>query len=114
MSDADILRLIASLIFIVLLILGGAWATRRAGWLRSSQGQAIKVVGSQRLGAHSYISIVEVEGARLVVGIAGNQITLLHTMPPSAHSDAVVELADPVGPVSFASAFTQVLSRRHG
>lgn len=83
MNETDVLRLIVSLIFIVLLILAGAWLTRRAGWLRAGDAQAIKILGSQSLGAKSFVALVQVEDARLVLGITGTQISLLHTMPPA-------------------------------
>ncbi|NYT61958.1 flagellar biosynthetic protein FliO [Alcaligenaceae bacterium] len=82
MNEADTLRLVISLIFIVMLILAGAWLTRRAGWLRTGGNQSIRVVGSQSLGAKAYVALVEVEDARLVLGITSNQISLLHTLPP--------------------------------
>lgn len=116
MNEADVLRLIASLLFIVALILVGAWATRRAGWLRTVSGQAIKVAGTQSLGARAYVSIIEVEDARLVVGVTGNQITLLHTMPPAAPGAGASRAAasDPAQPPSFASSLARVLTRRRG
>lgn len=83
MNEADVLRMVASLAFIVFLILAGAWLMRRAGWLRGGTGQAIKVVGAQSLGARSSVAIVQVDGARLVLGVTPQQITLLHTLPAS-------------------------------
>ncbi len=94
MNEADVLRLVVSLIFIVMLILAGAWLTRRAGWLRTGGGQSIRVLGSQSLGAKAYVALVEVEDARLVLGITSGQISLLHTLPP----------ADPAAPSRQADA----------
>jgi len=83
MNEGDVLRMVSSLAFIVLLILAGAWLMRRAGWLRAGPGQAIKVVGAQSLGARSSVAIVQVENQRLVLGVTPQQITLLHTLPAS-------------------------------
>lgn len=82
MVEADVLRMVASLAFIVLVILGGAWFMRRTGLLRAGPAQSLRVVGSQSLGARSSVVIVQVDDARLVVGVTPQQITLLHTMPP--------------------------------
>lgn len=112
MIEADILRLITSLFFIIALILAGAWVTRRAGWLRSAQGQSIKLTGTQSLGGRAYVSIVEVEDARLVIGVTGTQVTLLHTMPPASRPDLKPVTAASAEPISFASSLTRVLSRR--
>ncbi len=85
MTDAAVLRLIVSLIFVVLLILAVAWLTRKAGWIRPTGNQAIKVASIQSMGARAQVALLEVEDARLVVGITGNQVTLLHTLPPATH-----------------------------
>ena len=83
MTDAAVLRLLASLVFIVGLILACGWLMRRAGWLRAGNGQAIKVLSSQNLGSRAYVAMVEVDDARLVLGVTANQVSLLHTLPPS-------------------------------
>jgi len=112
MIEADILRLITSLFFIIALILACAWITRRSGWLRAAQGQSIKLAGTQSLGGRAYVSIVEVEDARLVIGVTGNQVTLLHTMPPSPAPGLKQADRPAAEPISFASSLTRVLSRR--
>lgn len=88
MIEADVLRMVASLAFIVLIILGGAWFVRRQGWLRTGAGQSLRIVGAQSLGARSSVVIVQVDDARLVVGVTPQQITLLHTMPPGLAESA--------------------------
>src|SRR3546814_20790043 len=110
MSEAAVLRLVISLVFIVALILACAWITRRAGWLRNGGAQHINVLGTQSLGARSYIPMVQVEDARLVLGVTANQITLLHTLPPAEPSD-VAPQARPDTP-TFASALGKVLRGR--
>ncbi len=86
MTDAAVLRLVVSLIFVVLLILAIAWLSRKSGWLRPKANQAIKILSVQSVGTRAHVAMLEVEDARLVVGITGNQISLLHTLPPSAPS----------------------------
>jgi flagellar protein FliO/FliZ len=112
MIEADILRLITSLFFIIAVILAGAWVLRSKGWLRAAQGQSIKLAGTQSLGGRAYVSIVEVEDARLVIGVTGNQVTLLHTMPPSPKPGLKPADHTPAEPISFAGSLTRVLSRR--
>jgi flagellar protein FliO/FliZ len=81
MTEADVLRIIVSLIFVIMLILAGAWLTRRAGWLRSGKAPSMRVLGAQSLGSRAYVAMVEVEDARLVLGVTPTQVTLLHTLP---------------------------------
>ena len=83
MSEAAVLRLVISLVFIVALILAGAWVTRRSGLLRTGNDRSLKVLGTQSLGARSYVALIEVDDARLVLGVTANQISLLHTLPPA-------------------------------
>jgi|SRR5690554_5212624 len=83
MSEAAVLRLVISLVFIVALVLACAWIMRRSGWLRSGAATGLRVIGSHRLGARNYLAVIEVEDARLVVGVTANQISLLHTLPPA-------------------------------
>lgn len=83
MTEADVLRIIVSLIFVIMLILAGAWLTRRAGWLRSGKAPALRVLGAQSLGGRAYVAMVEVENARLVLGVTPTQVSLLHTLPPA-------------------------------
>lgn len=112
MDEAALLRLIVSLVFIVALILAGAWLTRRAGWLRSGASQPIKVIGSQSLGARAYVAVVQVDDARLVLGVTSNQISLLHTLPgdkPAVQTPAPETFDSEPG---FAHSLRQILSRR--
>ena len=88
MEEADVLRMVASLALIVFVILAGAWFLRRAGLLRTGAGQSLKIVGAQSLGARASVVVVQVDDARLVVGVTPQQITLLHTMPPGDPASA--------------------------
>uniref|UniRef100_UPI00333E6656 flagellar biosynthetic protein FliO n=1 Tax=Castellaniella defragrans TaxID=75697 RepID=UPI00333E6656 len=82
MDQPDILRVTTSLLLVVGLLLALAWAARRGGWLRAATGRGgLRIAASQRLGARASLAIVEVEDARLVLGITAQQITLLHTLP---------------------------------
>lgn len=83
MADADALRMLASLIAIIALILALAWAARRFAGLRGNAGQAMRLLGTQHLGgnARAHLALVQVEDARLVLGVTATQVTLLHTLP---------------------------------
>lgn len=89
MNAPEVLQPILALLFILALILGGAWLARRAGLIRGRSQQDIKVVSSYSLGGRGFITIVEVENTRLVLGVTPQNISLLHTLPPvnSARQD---------------------------
>lgn len=80
MAEADVLRVILSLVAVVVLLLGAAWLTRRAGLLRTGNTRAIQVIGMQNLGGRGYLALVQVEDTRLVLGITATNISLLHTL----------------------------------
>jgi|TARA_R110000850_G_scaffold271198_2_gene405237 flagellar protein FliO/FliZ len=89
MEAPEVLQPILALLFILALILGGAWVARRTGLLKTrGKATAIRVVGSQSLGGRSFISIVEVENARLVIGVTPQNISLLHTLENKATADS--------------------------
>lgn len=84
MAEADVLRVILSLVAVVVLLLGAAWLTRRAGLLRTGNTRAIQVLGMQNLGGRGYLALVQVEDTRLLLGITATNINLLHTLDESA------------------------------
>lgn len=111
MDEAAALRLIISLLFIIVLILAGAWVTRRAGWLRTGSNDSIKVLGSRSLGARTVITVVQVDDARLVLGVTSSQISVLHTLPlateaPQTSHEHTEETA------SFGASLRRALKRR--
>lgn len=80
MSDYSLLKLVASLAFILGLILTLAWLARRKGWTKHARSQPISLVGSYRIGPRHTIAVVEVSDARLVLGIAPQNVSLLHIL----------------------------------
>ncbi|MFA5598703.1 MAG: flagellar biosynthetic protein FliO [Pusillimonas sp.] len=89
MDAPDVLQPIVALLFILALILGGAWLARRTGLIRGRSQSNIKVVSSYSLGGRGFITVVEVEQTRLVLGVTPQNITVLHHLPPHAQSASV-------------------------
>lgn len=115
MNEADVLRVIVTLVFILMVILAGAWAVRRSGLARGGNPQALRMVASHSLGNRAWVAIVEVEDARLVLGVTSQQINLLHTLPPSPPDTAQGQghAADPSSNApGFTAALTRALKRR--
>ena len=113
MTESAVLRLVLSLFLIIVLILAGAWLTRRAGWLRGGANHAIKLIGSQSLGSRAYVALVEVENIRLVLGVTATQISLLHTLPESEQDRAASTPAAASEPTPlFASSLKKIMALR--
>lgn len=71
----------------VVLACAGVWAmwTRRT---EARQGDAIHVVTSRYLGAKRFLTLVEVDGERLLLGVAGERVSLVARLgtPPAAEA----------------------------
>jgi flagellar protein FliO/FliZ len=116
MTEAAALRLILSLLAIIALILAAAWLARRSGWLKARAGSSIRILGTQSLGARASVALVQVEDARLVVGVTTGRISLLHTLPPLPDPEAAGGNAPApgarAGSADFGPALRRALSRR--
>ena len=62
-------------------------AILRARQSRAGGSEAIRLVTSRYLGAKRFLTIVEVDGERLLLGLAGDQVSLVARLG-SAHEEA--------------------------
>ncbi len=85
-SGGSMLTQVSSVLaVIILLILACGWLARRFGFAprRGVRGQNdLKASASYQLGQRERVVIIDVEDARLVLGVTAQQITHLHTLPP--------------------------------
>jgi|GEM_PF-2323744 len=84
MDQASALKLVASLALVVGAILAAAWMLRRAGWLRNAGPAGFRILGTHSFNARLSIVMVEIEGARLLLGMGTHKISLLHVIPGPA------------------------------
>ncbi|TKJ93064.1 flagellar biosynthetic protein FliO [Erwinia persicina] len=69
---------------IILLILACAWLAKRLGFAsRRAGSKTLNISASCSLGQRERVVIVDVDNARLVLGVTAQQITHLHTLPAS-------------------------------
>jgi flagellar biogenesis protein FliO len=77
----------------VLLAAVGAWAL----WVRrtdgGARGDAIRVVTSRYLGTKQLVTLIEVDGERLLLGVAGDRVSLVARLgaPAAAARDEAGE-----------------------
>jgi flagellar protein FliO/FliZ len=69
---------------ILALIFGGAWVVRRLGGLPAGGKGLVRVLGGASVGTRERVVVVEVEGARLVLGVAPGRVQTLHVLPAGA------------------------------
>lgn len=103
-----------SLALIVAIILLCAWLLRRLtpGRLRASQH--VKVVSNTAIGQRERVTVVEIQGRWLVLGVGGNQVNLLKDMPAAETSDAPTPESPAPLSGSFAQRFRQALAQNIG
>ncbi|WP_276334146.1 flagellar biosynthetic protein FliO [Escherichia coli] len=88
-STAPLLQVSGALIAIIALILAAAWLIKRLGFAPKRTGVNGQISASASLGARERVVVVDVEDARLVLGVTAGQINLLHKLPPSAPTEEI-------------------------
>lgn len=82
--SSPLMQVSGALVVIILLILAAAWLAKRFGMgVKGAGNRGLKVSAATSLGPRERVVIVDVEDARLVLGVTSAQITLLHTLPPA-------------------------------
>ncbi|HBV39349.1 MAG TPA: flagellar biosynthetic protein FliO [Erwinia sp.] len=86
-STGSVLTQVSSVLaVIILMILACAWLAKRFGFAPKTgkRGQRDIVISATcQVGQRERVVIVDVQDARLVLGVTAQQITHLHTLPPS-------------------------------
>lgn len=85
------------LLLVLGLIFGLAWLYRRYGNLPSFNRSNIQILGGVSLGPREKAILLEVEGERLLIGVAQGQVTKLHTLPSKNNPDQENNLSDSKG-----------------
>lgn len=81
---SPLLQVSGALVLILAIIFIVAWLAKRLGFAGKSAGsRGLKVSASTSVGPRERVVIVDVENARLVLGVTPSQINLLHTLPPA-------------------------------
>ena len=107
-TTSPLIQVSGALLGIIVLILAAAWVVKRVmpGAMRNQAASGLKVSASASLGARERVVIVNVDDARLVLGVTAQQVTLLHKLPP-APTDSQPQAAAP----EFASLMKNMLKR---
>ncbi|MDU6923550.1 flagellar biosynthetic protein FliO [Franconibacter helveticus 513] len=108
-AGSSLIQVSGALTLIILVILLAAWVARRFGFAPKHSGnRELKLSSSISLGNREKVVIVDVEDARLVLGVTASQITHLHTLPPKA---ATEEAAAPAPGADFQQLMKTLLKR---
>ncbi|MEH0884664.1 flagellar biosynthetic protein FliO [Enterobacter sp. UNJFSC 003] len=105
---SPLLQVSGALFGIIAFILIAAWLAKRFGLAGKTAGaRGLKVSASTSLGPRERVVIVDVEDARLVLGITASNINVLHKLPPAPLSGD--ESAE--APADFQSVMKSLLKR---
>lgn len=105
---SPLLQVSGALLGIIAFILIAAWLAKRVGLAGKTAGaRGLKVSASTTLGPRERVVIVDVEDARLVLGVTASNINVLHKLPPAPV--VVDERAD--APADFQSVMKSLLKR---
>ena len=94
---SPLLQVSGALLGIIAFILIMAWLAKRFGLAgKTVNTRSLKVSASTSLGPRERVIIVDVEDARLVLGVTASQINVLHKLPPApvAGEDSAENPAD--------------------
>ncbi|HGY3715515.1 TPA: flagellar biosynthetic protein FliO [Citrobacter gillenii] len=107
---SPLVQVSGALLGIIVLILAAAWVIKRMGFApKGASTRGLKITASTSLGPRERVVIVEVEDARLVLGVTAAQINVLHTLPPAP----IVADEKPASPADF-QAMMKTLIKRPG
>ncbi|WP_083608011.1 flagellar biosynthetic protein FliO [Teredinibacter haidensis] len=81
------------LLFVTILIFAMAWLTKRLGYGNFQAGAHMKVLANLPLSAREKAVLIDVEGTRLLLGVAPGRVNLIQKMetPPHYTGDAMQE-----------------------
>ena len=105
---SPLLQVSGALFGIIAFILVAAWLAKRVGLAGKTAGaRGLKLSASTSLGPRERVVIVEVDDARLVLGVTASSINVLHKLPPVP----VSEQAGTEVPADFQSVMKSLLKR---
>ena len=112
-ATGGLLQTTFALLFVLALLVGGAWFVKRFGPKNFGGGNsAVKLVGSLSLGTRERILVVEVGDQWIVVGASPGRINQLATMPRQENAGAAMPAT--LQTANFADWFKQTIDKRNG
>jgi len=92
-GSESLLTTFLGLALVLLVIFAAAWLFKRFGVLPAGGREMVRVVGGASLGARERVVVVQVEDARLVLGVAPGRVEMLHRLPAGQDFDAALDQA---------------------
>lgn len=80
LSVMNFLNMLMGLVVVIALILGLAWVLRKYGRLPINNQVDMKVLGGLSLGTRERAVLIQVEGHRILLGVAPGRVDTLHVL----------------------------------
>ena len=78
----ELTKVAGGLVLVLALIAGLGWAAQRLRQVRGTGGRHLRILDALPLGTRERLVLVEVDGERVLIGIAGGRIERLHALAP--------------------------------
>ena len=100
-------QVVLGLLFVIAMIVGVAWLTRRFGNFQTDASGALRVLGGLSMGPRERVVLVQVGDKQLLLGVAPGRVSTLHVL------DKPLALVTPTGPAndSFAARLASLLKQ---
>jgi flagellar protein FliO/FliZ len=79
----SLMSTVGGLLFVLAIIIGGAWLFKRYSQLPIGGKGIVRVLGGVSVGTRERVVVVEVENQRLLLGVAPGQVRTLHILQGS-------------------------------
>ncbi|MES9971596.1 MAG: flagellar biosynthetic protein FliO [Candidatus Thiodiazotropha sp.] len=79
----SLLSTAGGLLFVLALIIGGAWLFKRYAQMPMGGKGLVRVLGGTSVGTRERVVVIEVENQRLLLGVAPGQVRKLHILQAS-------------------------------
>ncbi|MCW8855089.1 MAG: flagellar biosynthetic protein FliO [Gammaproteobacteria bacterium] len=86
-SFINMINMVMGLAVVLALILGLAWALRKYGRLSMSNQVDMKILGGLSLGTRERAVLVQVEGQKILLGVAPGRVNILQNMSAEITAD---------------------------
>ena len=108
---AELANITLALFFVLALIFVLAWLFRRYGNIATLNKSNIQVLGGVSLGHRERAVLLEVEGERILVGVAQGNVSKLHVLEKKDSSEIDEFISEPDEPVSSDKSFSEKLKQ---
>ena len=76
----QVVQIILALVLVLALVVALGWGAQRLRLTKGTTGRHIKIVDTLALGARERLMLVDVDGERVLIGIASGRLERLHAM----------------------------------